>query len=186
LATHLLLQRSEENAEALPKLGVVKTLPWFLRRSPAVGSSVLRVIRHEDSHHRSVRFCGSTLAECLMERLEGVHIIGIDNLMRPGAETNRMRIEQLGVQFIHGTCDRQAHFRAAEVRLGDRRGAIRVCWPGFQGGSSRRLLSTILRRLATCLSTAGAQGRAGIAEQQPGVLNFCAGLDSVAGGGSGF
>ena len=47
-------------------------------------------------------FVGSTLAECLMERLEGVRIIGIDNLMRPGAETNRMRIERLGVQFIHG------------------------------------------------------------------------------------
>ena len=47
-------------------------------------------------------FVGSTLAACLMERLEGVRIIGIDNLMRPGAETNRMRIERLGVQFIHG------------------------------------------------------------------------------------
>jgi len=47
-------------------------------------------------------FVGSTLAECLMGRLEGVRIIGIDNLMRPGAETNRMRIERLGVQFVHG------------------------------------------------------------------------------------
>jgi len=47
-------------------------------------------------------FVGSTLAECLLERVEGVRVVGMDNLMRPGAETNRMRIERLGVEFIHG------------------------------------------------------------------------------------
>jgi CDP-paratose 2-epimerase len=47
-------------------------------------------------------FVGSVLAECLRERVEGARIVGIDNLMRPGVETNRMRIEQLGVEFIHG------------------------------------------------------------------------------------
>lgn len=47
-------------------------------------------------------FVGSTLAECLLERVEGVHIAGIDNLMRPGAETNRARLERLGVEFVHG------------------------------------------------------------------------------------
>src|SRR5271154_6337503 len=47
-------------------------------------------------------FVGSTLAECLLERVEGIHVSGIDNLIRPGAETNRMRIERLGVEFIHG------------------------------------------------------------------------------------
>lgn len=47
-------------------------------------------------------FVGSALAECLLERVEGIRIAGIDNLMRPGAETNRVRIERLGVEFIHG------------------------------------------------------------------------------------
>src|SRR3954469_20167305 len=47
-------------------------------------------------------FVGSVLAECLLERVEGVRIVGIDNLMRPGVETNRRRIERLGVEFIHG------------------------------------------------------------------------------------
>jgi CDP-paratose 2-epimerase len=47
-------------------------------------------------------FVGSTLAECLFERVEGIRVTGMDNLIRPGAETNRMRIEKLGVEFIHG------------------------------------------------------------------------------------
>ena len=47
-------------------------------------------------------FVGSSLAECLRERLEGIGVVGVDNLIRPGAETNRMRIERLGVEFIHG------------------------------------------------------------------------------------
>lgn len=47
-------------------------------------------------------FVGSALAECLLERTEGVRLVGIDNLTRPGAETNRARIERLGVEFTHG------------------------------------------------------------------------------------
>jgi CDP-paratose 2-epimerase len=47
-------------------------------------------------------FVGSALAECLMERVEGIRVTGMDNLMRPGAETNRIRIGRLGVEFIHG------------------------------------------------------------------------------------
>jgi len=47
-------------------------------------------------------FVGSALAECLLERSDGIRIVGIDNLMRPGSESNRIRVEQLGVQFIHG------------------------------------------------------------------------------------
>jgi CDP-paratose 2-epimerase len=47
-------------------------------------------------------FVGSTLAECLLERVEGIRVAGMDNLIRPGAETNRARIERLGVEFIHG------------------------------------------------------------------------------------
>jgi CDP-paratose 2-epimerase len=47
-------------------------------------------------------FVGSTLAECLLERAEGLSVAGIDNLMRPGTETNRLRLTQLGVEFLHG------------------------------------------------------------------------------------
>ena len=47
-------------------------------------------------------FVGSSLAECLLERLEGLTVVGIDNLMRPGAETNRRRMHSLGVEFVHG------------------------------------------------------------------------------------
>src|SRR5258708_28556918 len=46
-------------------------------------------------------FVGSALAELLLERTEGVHLTGVDNLMRPGAETNRVRLQRLGVKFIH-------------------------------------------------------------------------------------
>ena len=47
-------------------------------------------------------FVGSALAECLLERVEGIRVAGMDNLTRPGSETNRARIERLGVEFIHG------------------------------------------------------------------------------------
>src|SRR5262245_52275904 len=47
-------------------------------------------------------FVGSALAECLVERVEGINVIGIDNLMRPGAETNRARLKRFGVEFFHG------------------------------------------------------------------------------------
>jgi CDP-paratose 2-epimerase len=47
-------------------------------------------------------FVGNALAECLLERVEGLSVTGVDNLMRPGAEINRGRIERLGVNFFHG------------------------------------------------------------------------------------
>lgn len=47
-------------------------------------------------------FAGSSLAECLLERREGLSIYGIDNLMRPGSETNRRKLQKLGVKFWHG------------------------------------------------------------------------------------
>ena len=47
-------------------------------------------------------FVGSTLAQSLLEHLEGLSILGIDNLMRPGSEINRSRLRALGVEFVHG------------------------------------------------------------------------------------
>jgi CDP-paratose 2-epimerase len=46
-------------------------------------------------------FVGSTLAECLIERVTGIRVVGVDSLIRPGAETNRIRLARLGVEFIH-------------------------------------------------------------------------------------
>jgi CDP-paratose 2-epimerase len=47
-------------------------------------------------------FAGSAIARALLERREGLTISGIDNLHRPGSETNRVRLRQLGVKFIQG------------------------------------------------------------------------------------
>jgi CDP-paratose 2-epimerase len=47
-------------------------------------------------------FAGSLLAESFLERREGVRIAGIDNLMRPGSELNRMRLRAMGVDVVHG------------------------------------------------------------------------------------
>ena len=47
-------------------------------------------------------FVGSSLAECMLERREGLSIYGLDNLMRAGSETNRLRLQKLGVKFFHG------------------------------------------------------------------------------------
>jgi CDP-paratose 2-epimerase len=47
-------------------------------------------------------FAGSAIARSLLERREGLTISGIDNLHRPGSETNRVRLRQLGVKFVQG------------------------------------------------------------------------------------
>ena len=47
-------------------------------------------------------FVGSALAEGLLERVEGLAITGIDNLIRPGSESNRARLKRMGVEFVHG------------------------------------------------------------------------------------
>ncbi len=98
-------------------------------------------------------FVGSALAEFLLERMEGVELVGIDNLMRPGAETNRTRIEQLGVEFIH------ADLRSASDLMG-----VPACdWvidaaanpsvlAGLSGtGSSRRLFEHNLAAIGNVL-----------------------------------
>jgi len=46
-------------------------------------------------------FVGSALTQHLLERTAGLEIVGMDNLIRPGSETNRMRLERMGVSFIH-------------------------------------------------------------------------------------
>jgi len=47
-------------------------------------------------------FAGSSVAETLLNRREGLSITGIDNLVRPGSEGNRQRLRSLGIEFVHG------------------------------------------------------------------------------------
>src|SRR5689334_7816454 len=47
-------------------------------------------------------FVGSALAVSLLERFEGLTITALDNLMRPGSETNRAFLRKLGIDFVHG------------------------------------------------------------------------------------
>ena len=47
-------------------------------------------------------FVGSRLASALAERLPGLEICGIDNLLRSGSEHNRDALAGKGVRFVHG------------------------------------------------------------------------------------
>jgi CDP-paratose 2-epimerase len=57
-------------------------------------------------------FVGSALAEALLERGEGLSVYGLDNLMRPGSETNRPRLRQLGVTLVHADIRLASDFEA--------------------------------------------------------------------------
>jgi CDP-paratose 2-epimerase len=46
-------------------------------------------------------FVGSQIARHILESHEGTMIIGLDNLIRPGSEMNRLALKQAGVQFVH-------------------------------------------------------------------------------------
>ena len=47
-------------------------------------------------------FVGSALAFALRESIEDVEIVGLDNLWRPGSETNRARLRDAGIRVVHG------------------------------------------------------------------------------------
>lgn len=47
-------------------------------------------------------FVGSNLARHMLERIDGLTIQGIDNLVRPGSVANRSSLERLGVRVFHG------------------------------------------------------------------------------------
>src|SRR5262245_7202390 len=46
-------------------------------------------------------FVGSELAAALLDRGEGLSLLGIDSLLRPGSETNRAKLRSLGVTLMH-------------------------------------------------------------------------------------
>lgn len=47
-------------------------------------------------------FVGSTLAKSLLESRADVQIAGLDNFIRPGADSNRAELKRLGVKLFHG------------------------------------------------------------------------------------
>lgn len=47
-------------------------------------------------------FVGSYLARYLIESHEGITVLGMDSLARPGSETNRTPLKSIGVQLFHG------------------------------------------------------------------------------------
>jgi CDP-paratose 2-epimerase len=47
-------------------------------------------------------FVGSTLALALRRSIDGVEVTGVDNLWRPGSETNRARLRQEKIRVVHG------------------------------------------------------------------------------------
>jgi len=47
-------------------------------------------------------FTGERLARALRERIDGLELFGLDNLSRPGSETNVERLRRSGVHFFHG------------------------------------------------------------------------------------
>ncbi len=47
-------------------------------------------------------FVGSTLARALGEAGAGHTLVGFDNFIRPGSETNRAELKKLGVKLFHG------------------------------------------------------------------------------------
>ena len=55
-------------------------------------------------------FAGSVIAATFQSRKEGVSICGLDNLMRPGSETNRLKLKRAGIRVIHGDVRQASDF----------------------------------------------------------------------------
>ena len=86
-------------------------------------------------------FAGSALAEALLERIEGLSIHGVDNLMRPGSETNRPKLRRLGVTFAHGDIRSAADWEALpEADWVIDAAANPSILAGVQGGGTSRQL----------------------------------------------
>jgi len=46
-------------------------------------------------------FAGSTIAGALLGARDGLEIVGLDNLSRPGSELNRTKLAKLGIKLLH-------------------------------------------------------------------------------------
>jgi CDP-paratose 2-epimerase len=57
-------------------------------------------------------FVGSSVASALREMDEGISIIGVDNFIRPGSETNRLKLTRMGVRILHGDVRQASDFES--------------------------------------------------------------------------
>ncbi len=57
-------------------------------------------------------FVGSSVAAALRELDEGISIVGIDNFIRPGSETNRLKLIRMGVRVLHGDVRQASDFES--------------------------------------------------------------------------
>jgi CDP-paratose 2-epimerase len=47
-------------------------------------------------------FVGSSIAKALIEHTSEMSVLGLDNFIRPGSESNRLKLKNLGVSVLHG------------------------------------------------------------------------------------
>lgn len=57
-------------------------------------------------------FVGSTLASALARESSGYTLLGLDNFIRPGSETNRTELKRLGVKLFHGDVRHASDFES--------------------------------------------------------------------------
>ena len=105
-------------------------------------------------------FVGSSLARHLIERNEALAVFGIDNLARPGSETNRCTLGRMGVTFVHG--DIRVASDVAELPQADwviDAAANPSVLAGVSGpGTSRQILEHNLTSLVNVAEYAKAHG----------------------------
>lgn len=101
-------------------------------------------------------FVGSALAESLLQRVAGLEVCGIDNLMRPGSESNRRRLERMGVRFFHGDLRQASDVAALPPRCdwvidAAANPSVLAGVAASGGGSSRQLFEHNLSALGNVL-----------------------------------
>lgn len=101
-------------------------------------------------------FAGSTLAESLIEHWENIAVCGIDNLVRPGSETNRRRLTSRGIEVFHGDIRMASDFEVLpKVDWVIDAAANPSVLAGINGkGSSRQVLEHNLASLVNVLEFA--------------------------------
>lgn len=57
-------------------------------------------------------FVGYRIASHWLRVNSGIEIVGMDNLIRPGSETNRISLKRMGVKFFHGDIRNSSDFDA--------------------------------------------------------------------------
>ncbi len=128
-------------------------------------------------------FVGSSLAEGLLERHAGISVLGVDNLMRPGSELNRVRLRELGIAFAHGDIRNASDLESLPgVDWVIDAAANPSVLAGIQSGfSSRQLVEHNLAQRGECAGILqGAARRSGIAEHQPRLLRPGTGIAAAA------